>query len=49
MTNAEKIKQMDIVELAEVIMCPYGIEEGMCNNDAGCLSCCREWLEREAD
>lgn len=49
MTNAEKIKQMDIVELAEVIMCPYGIEEGMCNNDAGCLSCCREWLESEAD
>lgn len=46
MTNFEKIKQMDINELAFVIMCPYD-NDGSCLQKESCIDCCKKWLEKE--
>lgn len=46
-TNAERIRNMTNRELAEIIMCPYEINEGLCAVEKGCMICCLEWLESE--
>ncbi len=46
-TNADRIRNMTNEELAEVIMCPYGSVDGLCNNEENCVKCCLEWLESE--
>lgn len=47
MTNAEHIRNMTNLELAEIIMCPYGIDGDLCAEEKGCMICCMEWLESE--
>lgn len=49
MTNAEKIKQMDDCELAEIIKCPYGVNEDICNQESGCFICCLKWIRSMAE
>lgn len=48
-TNADKIRSMTDQELAEIIMCPYDIDEDLCNNGKTCLDCCLEWLQQPAE
>lgn len=45
-SNADRIRAMSDEELAEEIMCPYGMEAGMCTKPSDCLSCCLEWLRQ---
>lgn len=50
-TNFEKIKAMDIDEMAVTLMCPYNKD---CDTDdfcsgRNCIDCTREWLESEAE
>ena len=55
--NVDKVRTMDIEELAFNLMCPYQFEEGAklpesCaekGGHKGCNECVKEWLEREAD
>lgn len=49
MTNGDRIRKMSNSELAEIIMCPYEIERGMCNDEMSCLECCDEWLAKESE
>ena len=57
MKNIDKVKAMDIEELAFILMCPYQFEEGakipescaQFGGNIGCIECVKEWLEREAD
>ena len=50
MKNFEKIKEMSLAELAEVIMCPYDIPCDIpCGLGTGCIKCCEEWLMEEAE
>ena len=46
MKNYEKIKEMSLAELAEVIMCPHGIP---CELGMDCSKCCEAWLMEEAE
>ena len=45
MTNFEKIKQMSVEEMAEIITCPYLGERVDCCDD--CIECNKKWLESE--
>lgn len=47
MTNFEKIKNMSIDEMAQIVQCPEDDEE--CRNDISCIDCCKKWLESEVD
>ena len=47
-TNGDRIRKMTNDELADIIMCPYGMEESSCGKQ-NCFKCCREWLESEVD
>ena len=48
MKNYEKIKSMNVEEMAYTIMCPYGKDsfEG-CYDD--CIGCTKDWLLKEAE
>lgn len=46
-TNSDHIRNMTNRELAEIIMCPYGIDGELCGVEKGCMICCMEWLESE--
>lgn len=48
-TNADKIREMSIEELAEIIMCPYDSEPEYCVGPGNCMGCCKKWLESEAE
>lgn len=48
MKNYERIKEMTVEEMAEVIICPYG----ECKYEQVpikiiCNECCKKWLESE--
>lgn len=48
MTNLEKVRNMDIDDLAFVLMCPFFKEpDEACGNN--CMDCVRDWLRREAE
>ena len=50
MTNAEKIRNMSIEDMAAVIMCPYDMPEPlpeMCKEKT-CMQCTIEWLQKES-
>lgn len=55
--NVDKVRTMDIEELAFNLMCPYQFEEGakipescaQVGGNKGCNDCVKEWLLREAD
>lgn len=49
MTNADKIRKMTNEELAEIIECPHGNSENLCNLEISCIECCKEWLESSAE
>lgn len=44
-SNADRIRNMDDEELAEIIMCPYDTDPSVCNYKGVCLDCCLEWLK----
>ena len=46
LTNAQKIRSMSDEELAEIIMCPYNIDEELCSKAGICLDCCLKWLQQ---
>ena len=46
MTNADRIRAMSDEELAEIIMCPYNIDEELCSKAGICLDCCLKWLQQ---
>lgn len=48
LTNADKIREMTVEELAEIIMCPHETEPDLCNKPS-CIECCREWLQEAAE
>lgn len=45
-TNYDRIKQMSIDEMAYTIMCPYEINQDICNEN-NCIKCTKAWLEQE--
>lgn len=45
LTNFEKIKQMSVGEMAEIITCPYLGERVDCRDN--CIECRKKWLESE--
>ena len=48
MKNHEKIRNMSIEELADVIMCPYDGDPIMkCPDGFTCTKCVYEWLQKE--
>lgn len=49
MTNADRIRVMSDEELAEIIICPYDVDESLCNKMACCLDCCLEWLREPVE
>lgn len=49
MTNGDRIREMADSELAEIIMCPYGIEPETCSRPDSCLECCDAWPEKERE
>lgn len=51
MKNADKVRNMTDEELAFVLMCPYEVEEGMCNqkHHPNCYHCVLEWLGKEEE
>ena len=61
MTNYERIKNMSVEEMVEILMCPVEMD---CNfkpptncakysnaieADCNCCKCCEQWLESEVD
>lgn len=58
-TNADRIRNMSLDEMAAVIMCPYTGEgvhkEALCEkmqllsapDDKICIECCKAWLQKE--
>ena len=48
-TNADRIRAMSDEELAMIIMCPYGIEDDLCNKRTDRLTCCVQWLKLPAE
>lgn len=46
-TNADRIREMNIDELAGIIMCPYDVEPEHCVGPGNCMGCCKKWLESE--
>lgn len=50
-TNADRIRNMTVEELAFIIMCPYdGTKEGDCFMEGrNCIQCCKKWLQAEVD
>ena len=59
-TNADKIRNMSVEDLAAVIMCPYANHkegEAPCEkvipmvapNEKFCSKCCKAWLNRKAE
>ena len=61
MTNYERIKNMSVEEMAEILMCPVEMDNnfkpptncGKYSNaietDCDCCKCCEQWLESEVD
>lgn len=61
MTNYERIKNMSVEEMAEILMCPVEMDNnfkpptncGKYSNaietDCDCYKCCEQWLESEVD
>lgn len=51
MTNYERIKQMNVNEMAIYIDCPYGAYSDNCilNKTCTCFHCIKEWLESETE
>ena len=49
MTNADRIRAMSDEELAIIIMCPYYLDESLCNNGMKCVDCCLDWLKQTAE
>lgn len=53
MTNFEKIKNFDIDEMKQIIMCPMEFDETFIKStrscsETNCINCCRRYLEAEA-
>ncbi len=48
-TNADRIREMSIEELAVIIMCPHDVDPDCCVESKGCVECCKKWLESEAE
>lgn len=57
-TNADRIRAMDIDELALAIMCPNEMSESVIgesyipcdkSDDCNCFECCKEWLQKEVE
>lgn len=52
MTNYEKIKQMSVEEMANIMPCPYGSDYIDCE-DSGfptdCIKCTKTWLLKEEE
>ena len=53
MKNHERIRNMSIEELADIIMCPEDTArtdlEPVCPSNRSCYKCCLEWLQKEED
>ena len=51
MTNGDRVRNMKDEDLAFVLMCPYEVEEGMCNQNhqKNCYSCALDWLKQEEE
>lgn len=52
MTNYEKIKQMSVEEMANIMPCPYGADYIDCVDGdfpTDCITCTKDWLLKEAE
>ena len=52
MTNYEKIKQMNIDEMANIMPCPCGTDYIDCEGSGlptDCIKCTKDWLLKEAE
>lgn len=47
-TNGDKIREMNDLDLAEIIICPYDTEPDICGG-LDCIKCCLEWLQEPAE
>ena len=48
-TNGDKIREMTDSELAQIIMCPQGMDPDICIAEKkGCYECCLEYLQQPA-
>lgn len=48
MTNFEKIKNMSIDEMAQIVRCP-GTDAKCMGSSISCIDCCKQWLESEVE